>query len=91
MKEKLGLTLIVAVFSTLAFAADQQQSWKDLDVDQNGFISQGEASSTQDLIVKWNEYDANQDGQLDQDEFAQFEMESNGNTSESNSTKSTNQ
>jgi hypothetical protein len=91
MKEKFALAVIAAVFSTLAFAGDQQQTWKDLDVDQDGFISQGEASSQQELVTKWNDYDANQDGQLDEDEFAQFEMEYKDGMSESNSTSSTTQ
>lgn len=86
MQEKLIMALIAAAFSTLAFAGDQKQTWNELDVDQNGFISQGEASTDQDLVTKWNDYDANQDGQLDQDEFAQFEIQQEGEMSESTST-----
>lgn len=44
-----------------------------LDKDKDGMISKKEGKKNKELADRWNTLDANQDGKLDQAEFAQFE------------------
>lgn len=61
-------------------AKDNAATFSKLDTDNNGMLSSQEARAkasgtahTEQLTKKWTELDTNQDGQLDQAEFARFE------------------
>ena len=55
-------------------AANTSESFKQIDADQNGMISQTEAANNQALAPVFDQVDANHDGMLDSDEFARFEI-----------------
>jgi Ca2+-binding EF-hand superfamily protein len=72
------------IFSALVIAAGsvyagsqstESEMFRNLDQDQNGAISQQEASKQQTLSQDWAKYDTNQDGQINASEFSAFEME----------------
>lgn len=72
MNTKTALAILAAAaLSGTAFAADMQT----LDTNQDNQISQDEAQADPALVEKWAELDANQDGVLDQEEFAKFEAQ----------------
>ena len=88
MKEKLIFAVVLAALSGAAFAQNAQnqgaaqehqgiqaEGLKSLDMDHDGYISQEEALNNQELVNRWDELDANADGQLDEEEFARFEPE----------------
>ena len=90
MKEKLTLAVIIAALSGTAFAgsaetqsateqeqpgASQSVTLQDLDLNQDGYIDEIEATAHPELVNRWGELDANQDGKLDEEEFAKFEPE----------------
>ena len=50
-----------------------EEEYKALDADQSGTISADEAQAHSALSEKFSEVDANQDGEVDMAEFAQFE------------------
>lgn len=52
-----------------------------LDTDKDGTLSKREASANKELMEQWDTLDVNQDGKLDEAEFAQFESESMNNDS----------
>jgi Ca2+-binding EF-hand superfamily protein len=72
--------LIVAATAILfplgAYAAEgsssAQDSFNQLDANQDGSINQQEAQGDQQLMDNWNQADANQDGQIDAAEFSAF-------------------
>lgn len=47
-----------------------------LDTDKDGTLNKREASANKELMEQWDTLDVNQDGKLDEAEFAQFEFES---------------
>ncbi|MGE4545497.1 MAG: hypothetical protein AB7D06_15465 [Pedobacter sp.] len=75
-KLTVNLLMVAAVFmlSNAAFAAGQTNipTFEYLDADQNGFITSEEAASCETLITDFATVDANQDGKLDQAEYAAF-------------------
>jgi hypothetical protein len=81
MKNRLLLLAIAALFSTGVYAAGETgqpsegaMSFSDVDTNQDGYISKEEADAVGgDLAQNMEQYDQNQDQQLDQAEFAQFE------------------
>ena len=59
--------------SSVAIAADQSL-YRDLDINEDGAISQEEAAALPGLNGKWDELDVNSDGVLDAAEFAKLEV-----------------
>jgi hypothetical protein len=77
MKKLTANLLMVAALcmlsiSAFAAAGSTLPSFEILDADQNGFISTDEAASCEGLIEDFATIDANQDGKLDQAEYAAF-------------------
>ena len=72
MNQKLVFAALVTLASGTAFAADD--TFKAADTDQSGSISKQEASALPGLTEKWDTYDLNTDGVLDEVEFARFEL-----------------
>ncbi|MEX2495835.1 MAG: hypothetical protein WD448_07090 [Woeseia sp.] len=70
-----GLTLATG----MAFAGGegQKKSFNELDQNQDGVITQSEASENQELVAQFSDADSNQDGYLTPSEFdsIQGEME----------------
>lgn len=73
MKLKLAIAAIVAAFSTVAVAGDEEFEWSNLDTDKDGKLSAQESEAYPALIERFSEVDVNADGQVDEVEFAQFE------------------
>lgn len=61
----------------------ESSSLQALDTNMDGTVSKDEAQSNPELVNRWDELDANGDGQLDEEEFAGFEPEGTGATGES--------
>ncbi len=78
MMKKLTVNLLMAtavfMLSNAAFAAGKTTipTFEYLDADQNGFITSEEAASCETLITDFTTADTNQDGKLDQAEYATF-------------------
>lgn len=72
MSQKLLFAAIVTLASGAAFADDH--AFKQADTDQNGTISKQEAAALPGLSEQWDTYDLNTDGELDEVEFARFEL-----------------
>jgi hypothetical protein len=64
-------------------------SLTSLDKNSDGKVSKSEASSNKDLSKQFATLDSNKDGNLDQAEFAKFEMAGAGASSSSSSSTST--
>jgi hypothetical protein len=74
--------LIVAAVVLLpfgAFAAEQgqqstsQETFNQLDANQDGYISEQEAQADPQLAKDWSQADTNQDGKIEASEFSAFE------------------
>lgn len=87
MTKNVALAAILAAFAGAALAGEtgiegaaqeheaQSGDLQALDADMDGAVSEQEAQGNPQLVVRWDELDTNNDGQLDQDEFARFEAE----------------
>ena len=64
--KKLWIPAIVSLAVAPVYAADFSQ----VDADQDGYISNSEASADPALLEQFTDLDTNADGQLDQDEYA---------------------
>ena len=67
----------LSLMGTVACAGDVSNTtddFKQIDADQNGSISQSEASNSQVPAAVFDQADANKDGMLDTDEFARLEF-----------------
>lgn len=86
-KMKSILSLLVVVLSGFAFAAvaggtgsgekltqEQKQLMKRLDANQDGVISEAEATAHPELAKRFEEIDRNSDSRLEKAEFARFEV-----------------
>jgi Ca2+-binding EF-hand superfamily protein len=73
MKLKLAIAAMVAAFSMVAVAGDEEFEWSKLDADQDGKISAEESKAHAALSEQFTEVDVNADGEIDEVEFAQFE------------------
>lgn len=78
MKKHIVAIACVAGFTAgQAIAGEKQdEMFKQLDTDQDGYISAEEAQAHGDLTSQWDSVDQNSDGQVDQSEFSAFEVES---------------
>lgn len=79
---QLLMVTALCLFSASAFAAVKNDTpdFESLDADRNGFISTEEAASCEALITDFAKIDANQDGKLDQAEYAAFNAETSQNS-----------
>ena len=87
MKKNVALAAVLAALSGAALAGGsgiegaaqeheaQSVDLQALDANMDGAVSEQEAQGNPQLVVRWDELDSNNDGQLDQDEFARFEAE----------------
>lgn len=77
MKKQIAVIACVSAFAAGSAIAGEQQGemFKQLDTDQDGYISAEEAEAHGDLTSQWNSVDKNSDGQVDQSEFSAFEVE----------------
>ena len=73
MFQKLTLTALALLISAVAVAADKDL-YRDLDINEDGAISQEEAAALPGLKDNWVVLDVNADGMLDQAEFAKLEF-----------------
>lgn len=73
MLQKLTLTVLALFVSGVASAADKGM-YEYLDVNNDGAITQAEATAMPGLSDKWDKLDANADGKLDEAEFAKLEV-----------------
>ncbi len=73
MLQKLTFAVLALTVSSVAVAGEQSLS-KDLDINQDGTISQEEAAVMPGVNEKWTELDVNADGKLDEAEFAKLEF-----------------
>ncbi len=73
MFQKLTLAVLALFVSSVAIATDQGL-YRDLDLNEDGAISQEEAAALPGLNSKWDELDVNSDGVLDAAEFAKLEV-----------------
>jgi Ca2+-binding EF-hand superfamily protein len=80
----MSMKMITAVVGTLALASGiafagegeaQKTAFNDLDQNQDGVITQSEASADQELVAQFATADANQDGYLTPSEFEALEGE----------------
>jgi len=62
------------VLAELAQAPEKQLSFRDLDSNNNGYISPQEAQSDPRLHTNFSQADKNADNRIDQSEFSAFEM-----------------
>lgn len=54
---------------------NEQQRFKTIDTDGDGFISEAEAREHHRLLESWKKADLNSDGKIDQSEFSAFETD----------------
>ena len=66
--------------STPTAPSASPSAFSKLDADKNGMVSKKEASKNKDLTSRWDTLDTNKDGNLDQGEFAAFEIAPTGST-----------
>lgn len=78
MKITMSIVAVVAVLCALmaqpVFADANVETFKQLDVDGNGFISIEEAEAHSELPDAFADGDDNDDGQLDMTEFGKLEI-----------------
>lgn len=73
MTRKLAFAVLVSAVTGTVWAGGESSVYQQLDVDEDGYISPKEGGAIQGLVENWEEVDMNQDGRLDQVEFARFE------------------
>lgn len=71
MKKLIAVAGSLALASGMAMAGDDmsEKKFEDLDANQDGVITQSEASAHQDLVANFNSADTNADGYLTPSEF----------------------
>lgn len=79
-KHVIAMAIAAAMGSGAAIAGEVQVSagenvpgFVELDADSNGYVTPAEADAREDLSIKWNDVDADRDGQLSESEFSAFE------------------
>ena len=70
MSKKLLIVALAVLASSVAVAGD---TFKALDVDNNGSISQAEAVALPSLAEQWKALDADENGELNVEEFSKYE------------------
>ncbi|WDE04391.1 EF-hand domain-containing protein [Thalassomonas viridans] len=68
----MALSLTAAALATTAHAAKAKDNFSQLDNDQNGVITKGEASGDTELTNNFNQWDKDQDGQLSKEEYSAY-------------------
>jgi Ca2+-binding EF-hand superfamily protein len=73
MKKHLLTVLTLTMASGIAWAGSDKISFQELDTNGDGVISRDEAKKAPAVKAKFDQVDANRDGQLDMAEFAALE------------------
>lgn len=78
--KKILIATVLAVLPMSVYAASDvtsapQEKFISLDVNQDGYISRGEAMVDKNLSNHWVRVDINEDGKLEESEFSAFEEE----------------
>ena len=71
MKKLIAIAGSLTLASGMAMAGDDmsEKKFEDLDANQDGVITQSEASAHQDLVANFNSADTNADGYLTPSEY----------------------
>jgi sporulation protein YlmC with PRC-barrel domain len=69
-----GQKLADAIGASSGSGMERQASFQELDTNSDGYLSQQEAESDQQLADNWKKADQNNDNQIDRSEFSAFEM-----------------
>lgn len=71
MKKQIAIVGSLVVLAGSAFAGDNttEKSFKELDTNKDGYLTQGEAAVDETLIAHFVEIDTNQDGVLSSTEY----------------------
>jgi Ca2+-binding EF-hand superfamily protein len=76
MKKIVAIATGLVLASGIAFAGEgEKKTFNDLDENQDGVITQSEASADQELVSEFTTADTNQDGYLTPSEFEALEGE----------------
>lgn len=74
MEFKHGFIVVACAAALAACSTQTDTAYQALDTNKDGMISQEEGQSMQGLTDQWAQLDVNMDGQLDEAEFAKFEL-----------------
>jgi len=66
----LALGLNTPVFAQDSVRADADIQFRQLDVDNKGYLTSADVSGNTQIMQRFAQYDANRDGKLDRSEFA---------------------
>ena len=69
----LSIVLVTGVLGACG-GGDHAKVYSELDTDKDGYISKDEGVAMEGLSESWATLDTNLDGQLDEAEFAKFEI-----------------
>jgi hypothetical protein len=72
------LAVLALLAGNAVQAEETSKSFKALDADANGYISEQEAAANPDLHARWKEIDGDKNNLLDVSEFSAFEAGSTG-------------
>ncbi len=70
-----AITCLMTVANAGDQASQQQMRFKNLDMDNNGYVSQYEARDKHRVFYYYPKADKDSDGHLDMSEFSAFEVE----------------
>jgi len=69
------LTVVLASFAVVAWAADSKPSFESLDKNSDGKVSLNEAADNDALFVAFKNLDVNKDGVLSREEFVAYQKD----------------
>lgn len=76
MKKIIAIVGGLTIATGMAFAGEgQKKSFNEIDQNQDGVVTQTEASENQDLVAKFSDADTNQDGYLTPSEYESIQTE----------------
>lgn len=75
VKTVCGLSALL-IFAPVFADSDMSDTFKQLDVNGDGYISNSEASGDSELLGQWSSADQNSDGVIEMSEFSAFEESS---------------
>ena len=67
-------TMLAIIITSVVSFNVSAGNYYQLDKNKDGYISNGEAQNMPELAGQWSAVDSNQDGKIDQSEFASFEI-----------------
>jgi Ca2+-binding EF-hand superfamily protein len=71
MRKQIAIVGSIVVMAGSAFAGEQatDSSFKNMDTNKDGYLSQGEVAADDTLVANFMEYDTNRDGLLSSNEY----------------------